>query len=89
MPRLQEMYRQLYNDDVVFLNVTQESVAEVEAFLNEKELPGWVVSDPDGSSLRAMGIQAYPTTLLIDAEGRVAWRGRPEQLQAKRIRELL
>ena len=89
MPRFNVIHDQLFDEEIVFLHVTQESVSEVEAFLDEVELAGWVASDEDGSSLRAMGVQAYPTTLLIDAEGRIAWRGDPEELQAKRIRALL
>ena len=37
----------------------------------------------------AFEITAYPTTLLIDAEGRVAWRGHPFDLQEEwLLREL-
>jgi hypothetical protein len=89
VPRLNELHELLRGEDVVFLHVTSESPLEVEAFLEDVPLQGWIASDPDGSALRAMAIRGYPTTLLIDPDGQVAWRGHPEELQAKRIRALL
>ncbi len=84
MPYIQQIYEDYGSNsgDVIILgvanpkteerpnnsDVTQE---EVEAFLSENGYTYPVAMDLDGSIFAAYGIQAFPTTFMIDTEGNV------------------
>ena len=84
MPYIQQVYEDYGSNsgDVIILgvanpkteerpknsDVTQE---EVEAFLSENGYTYPVAMDLDGSIFAAYGIQAFPTTFMIDTEGNV------------------
>lgn len=59
-------------DDVVVVAVNvQESRDRVQRFLDDTPLPFMVWLDADGAMAEEFGVQALPTTVLIDAQGRV------------------
>ena len=58
--------------DVPVLAVAADDLATVRAYLNDEERHFTVLAD--GQSIaRALGIRAYPTTAIVDAEGQVVW----------------
>lgn len=82
MPDIQALYEAYGNNtgDVIILGVanpktdaspmnTDVSQEEVEAFLEENGYTYPTVMDLDGSIFRAYGIQAFPTTFMIDKYG--------------------
>lgn len=74
MPALQEVHRQL-GDRVQFLGVDREDVPEQAMRLAEETGVTYpLVVDPDASYFRALDGRGMPTTLLVDAEGRVVSR---------------
>src|SRR5262245_38710827 len=48
-----------------------------------KNLPFTVILDNSGETVKAYGIEAYPTTLLIDPEGKIVRGGSEKMLEEK------
>lgn len=84
MPYIQQVYEEYGSNsgDVIILGVANPKTGEqpnnsdvtqeeVEAFLSENGYTYPVVMDLDGSIFAAYGIQAFPTTFMIDTEGDV------------------
>ena len=82
MPDIQALYEEFGNnaEDVVILGVANPktdknpgnadvSQEEVRAFLEENAYTYPTVMDLDGSIFRTYGIQAFPTTFMIDKNG--------------------
>ncbi len=94
-PDLVQLYRRLHPRglELVAVSMPQDRPDFVIRLAREQDLPFPVALDVDGRVNRAFGgIEATPTTLLIDAPGRVVWRhtGRlPFARLERRIEELL
>jgi len=57
---------------VQFVSISDEDAAVVEAFLKKKATAGWIGVDAAGETFKRYGVEARPTTVIIDAQGRVA-----------------
>lgn len=70
MPMLEAMYQDLKESDFVLLAINTESeVAEAEALLQELNLTFPILWDKDGAVVKLLGVNAMPTTLVIDGKG--------------------
>ena len=75
MPSMEALYTQ-YKDkglEIIAVNV-RESSKEVLAFMNEYSLSFPAVLDSDGRVSNSYGIQAIPTSFIIDREGKIITR---------------
>ncbi|MFO0726820.1 MAG: TlpA disulfide reductase family protein [Myxococcota bacterium] len=72
MPTLERLHRDLSGAGLVVLGVNQEpnDVTTVRSFLKERELSLPVVVD-SGATARAYGVFSFPTSVLIDRDGKV------------------
>jgi len=71
---------------VQFISVDDEDPAVVEAFLKTKPISGWIGIDTSGKLYERFGVNARPTTFVVDREGRVATDTvRPEQLKSEQL----
>lgn len=71
MPSLQELSR-AHSDTLVVLAVNlKESEPTITRFVQRTDLRLPVLRDADGAIARAWGVRIYPSTVLIDAKGRV------------------
>ncbi len=89
IPRLNELADQFKDQPVVFLSVTDEEPAVVEAFLKDHPISGWVGIAHTKSPLAEYGVWGVPTTFLIDATGKIAGSTDPDRVTAQTIQELL
>lgn len=72
---------------MVLLALSDELPEVVEPYLRKLALPFPVAA---GSTARQRyGVRAIPHSVLIDAGGRIVWRGHPSQLAEKQIRDVL
>lgn len=79
MPEIQELYEDYgsNNEDVIILGIAspdygqEGSVEDITAFLEENGYTYPVVMDTGGMMAYTYGVNAYPTTFMIDAEGNV------------------
>jgi peroxiredoxin len=77
MPHMERFHEQ-YHDDVVVLGMnattTEASPNVVEAWVKEWGLQFPIVLDSQGKVIEAYRINSYPTTYVMDAEGKVIYR---------------
>ena len=57
--------------NVITIAVNSGSHEKIEAFMKEHELDYRVVNDKSGSLANRFGIEAYPTTLIYDKDGKL------------------
>ncbi len=76
LPSLDRLHRALSRDGLVVLAVSvDERGTDVAGFAKEQGLTLRVLRDPGGSaSARALHLDAYPTTFVVDASGRLRER---------------
>jgi len=89
LPHLNTLARDFEREPVQFIAITHESRAVVERFLSRRTIAGWVGLDTDESVFRAYHVEAVPTTIVIDRQGRLAMRGHPSDLTAKLLQDVL
>ncbi|MCI3922280.1 TlpA family protein disulfide reductase [Paenibacillus sp. TRM 82003] len=76
MPSFDRLYRSLNPQETAFfavnLTATENDAGAAARYAAEHGLALPVALDPDGAAMRAYGVRAYPTTVLLDARGNVA-----------------
>ncbi len=71
-PALQAFHDSSKGQGVTVLGVDVKDVkGDAQGFIDEFGLEYPMVRDPDGTSQREFGIEAYPETIVIDGEGRI------------------
>jgi peroxiredoxin len=81
MPHLKALHRELGDDgfELVAVAMPYDPPDQVRRMSQEKQLPYTVALDRDGAITSAFGdVRLTPTTVLINAEGRIAWQRRGE-----------
>ncbi|MET0094516.1 MAG: TlpA disulfide reductase family protein, partial [Sedimenticola sp.] len=74
IPSLGRLKRKLSDRAVAVLSVdVGESVERVEAFLKKVPADFPVMLDPEGATVKTWKLRAFPTTFLIDGEGRIRY----------------
>lgn len=71
MPSLQRLADQHPQDLVVLAVNLKESTQTVQQFVQRTALTLPVLPDPQGATARAWGVTVFPSTVLIDAQGKV------------------
>jgi thiol-disulfide isomerase/thioredoxin len=92
IPHLNEMQSEYGDQGLVVLGMTDEGKSLVTKHMEKHSMSfPIVVVDPDEED--NYGITGFPTSMLIDAEGTIVWRGHPgrfeESFGIKRLEELL
>ena len=62
-----------------------EDADRVASVAKERELPGWIIADPDEENGRALGIEFVPLVCILDGDGRVAYIGDPKMKDLDRV----
>ncbi len=75
--------------DVRFLSVVPESAERIGRFLERHDVAFPVLLDREGATFDAYGVRVVPTTIIIDAEGKLAARTRPEDVTSDVLESIL
>lgn len=86
MPKLKEYYESNKSDEfeiIAFHDASAKTFEELdekmapakEKHWNNEDLPFPILMDSTGDTIRQFNIQAFPTIILIDPEGRLVGRG--------------
>jgi len=70
-----------------FAELDEKLAPIIENTWKGKTLPFPILLDASGETLKSYGIHAYPTTVLIDPQGRVYGKGGEEMLEEVLARE--
>jgi hypothetical protein len=81
---LDELYAKYKDRGLVVLAVTDEPRGLVDKFISDTKAKHPIVIE-DGDSLRAFGGTGFPTMALIDARGRIAVAGMPQESDIERL----
>lgn len=77
MPLLEALHADLQDQGFALLAINTESdTADAQALLQELKLSFPVLWDRDGSVVKLLGVNAMPTTLVIDREGQLQFINR-------------
>ena len=73
-----------FHDDSVpdFATLDEKLAATVEKVWGGRELPFPIVLDATGTTLERFGVRGFPTTILVDPDGRIVRDGSVERLRA-------
>jgi len=69
--------------------ISTEDTELLEEYVDDHDIDTWVVRDEDGDMFEDYGVRGIPNSLLIDKDGKIAYRGHPMQIQEEHIQELL
>jgi len=89
VPHMNKLREQFRGRPVVFLSVTDEPRAAVEAFLKEHPITGWIGLDEGGRLGNAFGVRGIPQVFLIDREGVILMKISPSYFYASDIERAL
>ena len=74
MPSMQRLQDKLAGQPFTILAVDMgESEHQVKEFLKEVPVSFTILMDKDGTALRAWKVRAFPTSFVVDAEGRIRY----------------
>jgi thiol-disulfide isomerase/thioredoxin len=71
MPSMARLYQQLNDKGLAMVALTEEDPETIRAYLEHEPYPFPILLDPDRTLFDRFGVYALPTTLVLDAEGRV------------------
>ncbi|MCA8948862.1 MAG: TlpA family protein disulfide reductase [Planctomycetes bacterium] len=77
MPGIQKLHERYKDRGLTVLAITYEPAATVRPFLAEHGYTMAVGSDPSKQTISAYGIRGWPTTYVLDREGKIAHVGSP------------
>ncbi|PHN03270.1 redoxin domain-containing protein [Flavilitoribacter nigricans] len=90
VPHFNKLVAEFAGDQrIQFLSMTYERPAKIERTLERIDFRSAVVTDQENWTQEAFGIAEIPYTLVIDAAGKLAWKGNPEFLTPDHIRQVL
>ena len=70
LPKLKALYEEYHEQGLEIIGVAADEKEDLEKFLVKRPLPWQQIVDADGKLGERLGIQAFPTLLLVDREGK-------------------
>lgn len=89
VPRLNQLAERFSGRPVVFLSVTDESEADVRAFLKDHPMRSWIAPEAGAGVFKAFRVYGRPHTVLIGRDGKVAAFTSPYDLTEETVLALL
>jgi len=89
IPHLNKLALQFKDKPIVFLSITPESRAEIDAFLKKRPMESWVGLTKNHRVLDDYGVTGVGRTFLIDAAGKIAADLTLDKLTAEMLDDLL
>ncbi len=89
IPHWNALVEQFAGRPVQFIAITDDNPEQVEAFLEERPVAGWIGLDPEGKMFRAYGVEGIPQAVLVDREGKIRGVVDPRQLTSGMLEDVL
>ena len=86
VPHLNQVARSLDPAKVQFISVDDEDPKVVKTFLAKRKMEGWAGVDTTGGVFKRYGVTARPTTIIVDAHGKIAGITDAEELTAQELK---
>lgn len=81
------MYSEFGPQGLAVLAISHETLDLVEPYVDENDLPFPVIAG--STSSEAYGVEGFPQSFLLDADGKVVWEGSPFELTKGTIKKAL
>jgi thiol-disulfide isomerase/thioredoxin len=82
LPHLNQLVEALDPTRFQFISIDDEDLKVVQAFLAKKKIGGWVGVDSSGSVFARYGVRSRPTTIVVDARGKIVAATQMDDLNA-------
>ena len=89
IPHLNEMARELADQPVVFISVTDDDETRLNEFLKSTPLKTWIGLDSARTNWSAFDLHSIPTTVIVNPDGKLLATTRPEEITTQKLRDLL
>ena len=89
IPHLNEMARELADQPVVFIAVTDDEEYRLNEFLKSTPVKTWIGLDSARVNWPAFDLHSIPTTVIVNPDGKVLATTRPDELTTQKLRDLL
>lgn len=89
IPHLNQLAERFSGKPVVFISVTDESEADVRAFLQDHPMRAWIAPEAGAGLFKAFRVFARPHTVLIGRDGKVAAFTTPSEVTEETVLALL
>ena len=77
MPKVQQLWDRYRGHGLLVVAITREAAGEVRGFLKENGYTMPVACDPSQACISEFTLSGWPSTYLIDRDGKILWRGAP------------
>lgn len=89
IPHLNDLEQRFAPEGLQVIGVSDEPVAVVGPFVARRGIEYAVIAGGDRPLRRTMKIRALPWAVLVNTQRRIVWRGQPDDLDERSIREHL
>jgi len=89
IPHLNEMAKELADESVVFISVTDDEETRLNEFLKGTPLKTWIGLDSARTNWPAFDLHSIPTTVIVNPEGKLLATTTPAELTTQKLRDLL
>lgn len=89
MPHLNDLSGKFRDKPVRFISITDEVESVVVPFLKRRPMKAWVGLDTGRSTMKSYSVKFFPTTVVIDTEGKIAAIMQPKTLTENMLSEIL
>jgi uncharacterized protein (TIGR03435 family) len=89
IPHLNEMAKELADQPVVFISVTDDDETRLNEFLKSTPMKTWIGLDSARTNWAAFDLHSIPTTIIVSPEGKLLATTRPSELTTQKLRDLL
>lgn len=89
IPHLNQLAAELSGQRVVFIAITDDSEARLRSFLKATPIKTWIGIDPERTNWSSFNIHGIPSTVIVDADGRLVAATTPDNLTPEVLRDVI
>lgn len=89
IPHMNQLAKDLNDQPVVFISVTDDPVDRIEAFLKTTPMKSWIGIDTNRQNWARFSVPSISHTIIIGPDSRVKAITRPENVSAQAVRDVL
>ncbi len=89
IPHMNQIHARYKDKGLQVVGITMEDAETVSRFTADFPMRYTLARDAAGTYFENLNISGIPHLVLIDAQGKITWRGHPLQLSDKRIEDVL
>ena len=89
IPHLNQLAKDLADQPVVFISITDDAVERAEAFLKTTPMKSWIGIDTNRQNWARFSVHSISHTIIIGSDGKVKAITLPENVSAQAVRDVL